>query len=81
MGVPCNILNKTCGTYQAIFRPQLEVLIIEIMETFVYMRFFPFSKCLLVSNMVSLCALKVRLLECEKIEKLMFSSIKRSPKP
>ena len=51
----------------------------EIMETFVYMGFFPLSKFMFVSNLVSLCALKVRLLECEKIEKMMFSSSKRLP--
>ena len=38
------------------------------METFIYMGFFPFSKFLLISNMVSLCALKFRLLECEKFK-------------
>ena len=48
----------------------------EIIETFVYMGFFPFSKFLLVSIWVSVCALKVRLLDCEIIEKWMFSSRK-----
>ena len=51
----------------------------EIVETFIYIGFFPFSKFLLVAKLVSLCALKVRLLECEKFEKLMFSSRKRFP--
>ena len=40
----------------------------EIMETFVYIGFPPFSKFLLVLNMVSLCVLKVRLVNCEEIE-------------
>ena len=41
------------------------------METLVYMRFLPFSKLLLASKKVSLCALKVRLPEYEEIEKEM----------
>ena len=36
--------------------------------TFVYMKFFSFSKLLLASNNVSWCALKVRLTEYEEIE-------------
>ena len=36
------------------------------------MVFFPFSKCLLVSNSLPLCALKVRLLECGIVEKWIF---------
>ena len=38
----------------------------EIVEAFVYMKFLPFSKLLLASSKVSLCALKVRLTEYEK---------------
>ena len=40
------------------------------METFLYMGFFLFSKFLLVSNLVFLCALNVRVLECEKNRKI-----------
>ena len=76
-----NVVNETCDhnrkakiiglTGQEIFRPKLKVLIKKssFLQTFVYMGFFPFSRFLLVSILVSLCALKVRLLECEKIEK------------
>ena len=87
----CDIVNETCDhnrkakiiglTGQEIFRPKLKVLIKKssFLETFVYMGFFPFSRFLLVSILVSLCALKIRLLECEIIEKLMISSKKLLP--
>ena len=77
MGVPFEIVNETCDhnrkatiiskTDQEIFRPQLKVLIKKLL---IYMGFFSFSKFLLISNMVPLCALKVRLLEYEKIQKM-----------
>ena len=49
------------------------------METLVYMKFLPFSKLLLASNKVSLCALKIRPTEYDEIEKLIFSARKRLP--
>ena len=49
------------------------------METLVYMKFLPFLELLLASSHVSLCALKVRLIEYEEIEIWIFSPRKRLP--
>ena len=49
------------------------------MESFVYMRFLPFSNLLSTSIKVSLCALEVGPPECEDIEKWIFSARKRFP--
>ena len=86
--MPCDIVNETCdhnpkatiigSTGQEIFQTSTKSFDKEIMETFVYMGFLPFPTFMLVLNLVSLCALIVRLLECEIIEKWMFSSKKRS---
>ena len=87
--VPCDIVNGTCDhnrkatiiglTGQEIFRPQPKVLIKKLWKTSFTWDFFPFSRFVLVSTLVSLCALKIRPLECETIEKWMFSSRKRLP--
>ena len=62
-------------------RPQLKVVIKKFWEPFVYMGFFPFSRFLLVSILVLLCALKVWLLECEIIECFRPENVYRNPKP